>query len=124
MPVRPVGTRVFSAHRGSGFPMTLHCANGPGTSAETRKTSACALVLISAWFAGLPVALAQDSAPANGIPAKSIAVILPQNGDPDGSRKALAARGITYELNYVGEVQGNVSGGVSRGVTYIGRLEG
>jgi porin len=58
-----------------------------------------------------------------GIPAKSIATILPQHGDPDGSRKALAARGITYELNHVGEWQTNVAGGLSQGSIYIGRLE-
>jgi porin len=104
--------------------MAFHCPNGPSATAWARKTFICALVLISAWAAGPRCALAQDGTSANGVPAKSIAVILPQNGDPDGSRKALAARGITYELNYVGEVQGNVSGGLSRGVTYIGRLEG
>jgi porin len=59
-----------------------------------------------------------------GIPTKSIATILPEHGDPDGSRKALAASGITYEWNYVGEWQANVAGGVSQGSVYIGRLEG
>jgi carbohydrate-selective porin OprB len=59
-----------------------------------------------------------------GIPAKSIATILPEHGDPDGSRKALAASGITYEWNYVGEWQANVAGGLSQGSVYIGRLEG
>ena len=61
---------------------------------------------------------------ANGIPSGSIATNFPQNGDPDGRRKALAERGVTYGFNYVGEFQGNVVGGISRGATYIGRLEG
>ena len=67
------------------------------------------------------VAHAQDAAADNGIPAQSIAIALHQN---DGRRKLLASRGITYALNYVGELQSDVSGGVSRGSAYSGRLEG
>jgi porin len=60
---------------------------------------------------------------ATGIATQSIATSLPQNGDPEGRRATLAARGIAYQLNYVGEWQTNVSGGTSRGSDYIGRLE-
>jgi porin len=70
------------------------------------------------------VARAQDAAADNGIPAQSIATVLPQKGDADGRRKALAAHGVTYGLNYVGEWQSDVSGGASRGSAYSGRLEG
>ena len=70
------------------------------------------------------VARAQGAAADSGVPAQSIATSFPQNSDADGRRKVLAARGITYGLNYVGEWQANVSGGVSRGSDYIGRLEG
>jgi porin len=104
--------------------MTFHRLWGLGAPATLSTASFYALVLIATCIADPLAASAQNGASENGIPPKSIAAILPENGDPDGSRKALAARGITYELNYVGEVQGNVSGGVSRGVTYIGRLEG
>jgi porin len=45
-------------------------------------------------------------------------------GADDPSRKALAASGLTFGFNHVGEWQANVSGGVSRGGDYIGRLEG
>ena len=70
-------------------------------------------------------AVAQDAGGPNasGIPEQSIATSLPYNGDPGGHRKALAERGINYGLNYVGEWQGNTSGGTQRGSIYIGRLE-
>ena len=63
-------------------------------------------------------------ADANGIPPGSLAAGLPSNGDPDGRRKVLAERGVTYGVNYVGEWQNNVSGGIRTGGIYIGRLEG
>jgi porin len=69
------------------------------------------------------VAGAQDATADSGVPAQSIATSFPQSGDADSRRKVLAARGITYGLNFVGECQANVSGGVSRGSDYIGRLE-
>lgn len=59
-----------------------------------------------------------------GIPEPSIATSLPQNGDPDGLRAALAGRGITYGVNYGGELFGIVSGGIRRGSQYTGLLEG
>jgi porin len=70
-----------------------------------------------------PVACAQSGAPEEGIPAQSIAANFPQTVDED-RRKALALKGVTYGLNYVGLWLSDVSGGVSRGSGYIGRLEG
>lgn len=64
-----------------------------------------------------------EKGPTGGIPDPSIATSLPGNGDPGGHRARLAERGITYQLNYIGEVLGNTSGGVSRGTVYDGRLE-
>lgn len=64
----------------------------------------------------------KDGPPA-GIPETSIATSLPMNGDPAGSRAALAGIGITGGINYIGEVLGNTSGGVKRGAIYDGRLE-
>ncbi len=84
---------------------------------------------LSAWIAvaaisATPAAAQDASGPnVNGIPEQSIATSLPHNGDPGGHRKALAERGTTYGLNYVGEWQGNTSGGSQRGSIYIGRLE-
>jgi porin len=71
------------------------------------------------------VARADDEEPKrdDGIPTPSIATSLPQNGDPTGARAALAKRGITYGLNYTGEVLGNTSGGLKRSATYFGLLD-
>jgi porin len=61
--------------------------------------------------------------PADGIPSPSIATSLPANGDPAGTRKWLAERGISYGVVYTGEVLGNVSGGIRQGALYGGKLE-
>ena len=84
-----------------------------------------ATILFSTLALASPGANAQDAAADSGIPSPSIATSFPHDGDADGRRKALASRGITYGLNYVGENwQGNVSGGLSTGSIYSGRLEG
>jgi porin len=83
-----------------------------------------ATVSFSAPVLAPVLARAQDAAADSGIPAQSIATSFTQNADADGRRKVLAARGITFGLNYVGEWQGNVSGGLSQGSVYLGRLEG
>ena len=67
---------------------------------------------------------AEDKIAPDGIPQPSIATRLPQNGDPNGWRAALAGRGITYAINYGGEVFGVASGGIRRGSQYTGQLEG
>jgi porin len=90
-------------------------------SREIGRRAGAAAVVVAALFT--TTAHAQDAANSNGIPEQSIATSLPQNGDPGGHRKALADRGITYGLNYIGEWQGNTSGGTSRGSIYIGRFE-
>ncbi len=56
----------------------------------------------------------------NGVPAGSLTT----NAPVDAGRKLLADRGIFYGLNYIGQVQGNVAGGLRRGSIYAGRLEG
>jgi porin len=79
----------------------------------------CALQL--GWI-GARADEAGDSKGADtGIPSPSIATSLPAGlKDPGGVRQALAARGITYKLNYTGEVLSNVSGGLKRGTIYEG----
>lgn len=82
-------------------------------------------VALALLAAGSTLADAQSFATdASGAQPGSIATNFPANGDPDGRRKALAERGITYGLNYVGEFQNNVVGGIRTGGIYIGRLEG
>jgi porin len=83
----------------------------------------CAMIFSPGLALAPLVAQAQTTA-ASGVPDQSIATALPEKGDADGRRKALAARGITYSLTYVGELQSVVSGGVSSGSSYNGRLEG
>ena len=59
-----------------------------------------------------------------GIPEESIAVNFPRDfGDPGGVRSALAGRGVTYGINYLGDVLGNPVGGFEQGTRYMGRLE-
>ena len=88
-----------------------------------RRLSICTFAVSSVLGGAV---LAQDPAyDANGIPSGgSIATNFPNNGDSDGRRKALNDMGINYGLNYVGEWQGNVAGGIRRGSIYMGRLEG
>lgn len=54
-------------------------------------------VLLSA---GVTSAFAGDGEPETGLPESSIAANLPY----DAARASLAARGLTYGLNYTGEV--------------------
>ena len=59
-----------------------------------------------------------------GIPEESIAVNFPRDfGDPGGVRSALAGRGVTYGINYLGDVLGNPVGGFEQSTRYMGRLE-
>ncbi|MDH4981560.1 carbohydrate porin [Hyphomicrobium sp. D-2] len=59
-----------------------------------------------------------------GLPEPSIAMNFPRAfGDPTGIRSALAGRGVTFAVNYIGEVLGNPTGGIAQGTFYDGRLE-
>jgi porin len=65
-----------------------------------------------------------DQPSANGPAAPpSIQSSLGPYGDPGGFRSFLSSKGIEYSLTYIGEVLGNVSGGVKRGAIYEGRLD-
>jgi porin len=93
-----------------------------------RPTAAAQLTVGLALAATLALstpAWAQEKEPRkDGIPEPSIATILPPMlGTSFGLRPALAAYGITYQLNYIGEGFGNRTGGERRGTTYNGRLE-
>jgi len=84
------------------------------------------IALIAALAALLPLsAMGEEGASkGDGVPDPSIATSLPPRlADPGGHRAALAKRGVTYGLNYIGEVIGVPSGGVKRGSQYDGRLE-
>lgn len=82
---------------------------------------ACGAVVMGAALGAAPAVAEQ---PSNSVPDPSIAASLPTPfADPGGVRAALAQRGITYGINYVGEVFGNPSGGFRRGSIYEGLLE-
>ncbi|MDB5596195.1 MAG: Carbohydrate-selective porin OprB [Hyphomicrobiales bacterium] len=53
----------------------------------------------------------------------SLGIGMPTLANPAGLRSALWERGVKFQLNYIGEVQGNASGGLARGVRAGGRLE-
>jgi porin len=71
-----------------------------------------AILTALACFAGGHFARAQDPAPAG----QSTGV----SKDP---REALADAGIQFSATYIGEILGNVSGGMRTGVIYTGRLD-
>jgi porin len=80
--------------------------------------TACSGVALLAFSFGPLAALADEK---DGLPKDSVATSL--NGSPDASaRAALAAKGVTYGINYIGEAFGS-SGGAKDGSIYEGRLE-
>jgi porin len=80
--------------------------------------NACGAAVLLALSLGAPAAQADEK---DGLPKDSIATSL--NGGPDASaRAALAAKGVTYGINYIGETFG-ISGGAKDGSIYEGRLE-
>ena len=94
--------------KASGSTMRYVSARRPGT---------VAMLLGAGVLAGVAGANAQDANEApTGIPESSIARNFPNNLDPDGFRAALAQRGITYGVNYIGEVFGVADGGILRHV--------
>jgi porin len=84
------------------------------------KAAASGASLLAACLGAASGAFADSK---DGIPNPSIATSLPGKGDPDGVRAALAEKGVTYGINYIGEILGN-TGGLKQGVIYEGRLEG
>ena len=60
-----------------------------------------------------------EDEPVTGVPEDSIASTLPY----DAARASLAASGISYSLNYVGEYYNVTSGGLSRGSTFNGLVD-
>jgi porin len=70
-----------------------------------------------------PQAGAPETSDKPSQPPPSIATSLGPAGDPGGSRSALEKAGVVYSLTYIGEVLGNVSGGMRRGSIYEGRLD-
>jgi porin len=100
-------------------------ARSDGLSFAHTLTNVCGLVLLGF---GLTATIAEAQGVAapdvNGITSPSIATSMPNNGDPGGARKDLAARGVTYVLYYTNDVLADVHGGNRRGAVEQGKLEG
>lgn len=101
----------------------------PSDAAWLRRSPSLRAGLIAALVGalGLPAAaqtIEQEGDRVPGLPEPSIAVNLPPEWrDPGGIRAALAGRGVTYAVNYIGDVLGNPIGGFDTGVFHDGRLE-
>lgn len=87
-------------------------------------TGACAILVV---LLHAPVAAQTAEEPTGavaGFSSSSIAANFPrEHGDPDGIRSALAERGVTYKVRYIGEASGNPVGGFVPGATYLGLLD-
>jgi porin len=84
-----------------------------------REAALFGLAALAAAF-GISPAAAEDI----GLPDPSIGSSLPRElADPGGVRSAWASRGVTFGINYIGEVFGTASGGFEHRAYYDGRLE-
>jgi len=107
----------------------MTCARRRGRKEDGLQTRARGLVAAAAILVALACAasaqtIEEESDRVPGLPEPSIAVNFPRAfGDPAGVRSMLAGRGITYAVNYIGDVLGNPVGGFARGTRYIGRLD-
>jgi porin len=79
------------------------------------------LLLGAACLTGVSALAAEEKA--EWLPEGSLGTGLPMLADPGGLRAALWQRGIKFQLNYIGEVLGNTSGGLQTGARGGGRLE-
>jgi porin len=80
--------------------------------------------LFHSLFAGQGFAEEQAADRPAGVPDPSVATSLPEPIKSFGGiRQTLAERGVTFQINYIGDSMGNVTGGIKRGATYNGRLE-
>lgn len=96
--------------------------NRPHRTAKAASVFAAGAVLTA--LAAFPAHAGDGPDPVTGVPSPSIATSLPPlMADPGGMRRALAAKGITYQINYNADFLTNAAGGLKRGSTYSGRLE-
>jgi len=102
----------------------LHCRWGSGRGREGALFGLAAAAAVLAGAEARADTIAQAGGRIPGLPEPSIGTSLPPElADPGGVRSALANQGITFSVNYIGEVFGNASGGFKQGTYYDGRLE-
>ena len=91
--------------------------DGGRRGAELCVPPAVFVFSLAALLSSAPNALADDASP-------SIATSLPPTlATVGGLRPLLADRGVTFQLNYIGESLADAVGGTRRGAIYDGRLE-
>lgn len=96
---------------------------GDNLNRKPLKTWFAAAMTSALCFGLASTVKAEDEATSkNGIPNPSIATSLPK-GEDSAVRAALADKGITYGVNYIGEIWSN-TGGLDQSVLPGGRLEG
>lgn len=84
---------------------------------------ACAAAILCP-LAALAQSVEEEGDRIPGLPEPSISSNFPREiADPGGVRAMLAGRGVTYAVNYIGDVLGNPTGGFSNDPRYIGRLD-
>jgi porin len=101
----------------------MRCVTGcHARSLTVSRHLAGALVACAVLLLACPAARAQDGAPEDeeAFDKPSVAPYL--GGDP-AARIALRNAGVRWHAIYTGDLFSNVSGGISRGTTYGGRLE-
>ncbi|HWK33992.1 MAG TPA: carbohydrate porin, partial [Hyphomicrobium sp.] len=87
------------------------------------RTGACLLLSLFSYAPGTAQTAEEPSDRGTGRPSASIGANFPRAFDAGDMRSALADRGITYRVRYIGETSGNPVGGFSRGATYLGLLD-
>jgi porin len=89
-----------------------------GASMQGRRTVFAGCFLLAVLASPLAGADAADDPPPTDLWHRDT-----MTGDWGGVRSGLADRGIAFGATYIGESLGNLSGGISRGAIYEGRLE-
>jgi len=92
------------------------------SSHQKPSTRRIATAFLTAACLVAPPAKAADAQP-EWLPEGALGTSLPMLADPGGLRAALWERGVKYQVNYLGDLLSNSSGGLKRGVAYSGRLE-
>lgn len=82
-----------------------------------------AAAAITAFLAFAEPAGAQNDPPPGVAPQPTIATSLPADGDPFGTRRWLAERGVTFGFVHTVDALSNLRGGIRRGTVIGGKLE-
>lgn len=84
------------------------------------------ITALAAFGVTFPVKAAENTAPVDAQTSSRDSLVEPSSerehllGDPGGWRSRAVERGMHLQAGYIGEVFGNVSGGIKRGVVYEG----